>query len=300
MHHYTLHTSLTFPLSGDPNSRELNTTQIPNLAFTNDALLYSIYFITALHLFKSEPSNSEALKAYHNYLDLAIRSHRADVAQLSSRNADPVCLTSSLIRFGSFAILQERSLDPYTPPIQWLHMNRGCAEVFRTAWFWIGNRETSIAAKGIKRTPDLTDTAALFAECNRQSLLHLLARHPHHQETEPWDAEIQEAYESTLSYIGGVQLAIAANNEEPRDICRRLIAFPGLIEKKRFYDLVEEAQPRALVVLAHYFALLARFRDIWWVGDAGVRELKAISGVLGGEWQEMIDWPMKAVEEIYS
>jgi hypothetical protein len=62
-----------------------------------------------------------------------------------------------------------------------------------------------------------------------------------------------------LSYIAAVKIAITAG-EEPDNTCRRLIAFPTLIPKE-FTVLVAEQQPRALVLLACYFALLARFRE---------------------------------------
>jgi hypothetical protein len=67
--------------------------------------------------------------------------------------------------------------------------------------------------------------------------------------------------------------------------------------EKSFIDSVEERRPRALVVLAHYFGLLARFRNFWWIGQAGPREVRAIQQIVEDEWQEMMEWPLKAIEE---
>ncbi|KJK86263.1 hypothetical protein H633G_09884 [Metarhizium anisopliae BRIP 53284] len=58
----------------------------------------------------------------------------------------------------------------------------------------------------------------------------------------------------------------------PGSVARRLVVFPLLVDA-RFVDMVDEKRPRALVVMAHYFALLAMLRGFWWVGDAGPREI---------------------------
>jgi hypothetical protein len=299
MHHWTLNTCLTFPLSGDPSVRDINTTILPNLALQNDALLYCIFFLAALHLIKTEAYSTEAAEAYQNYLDLTIRAHRIDVMSLSSSNADIVCLTANLLRLGSFAILPDRTLTPYSPPSQWMRMNQGSGAVHRATWPWIGENPASIANRAVvQKSPNLTDFDTLFQLSNRQSLLHLLTNPPG-VTPEPWSAEIQEAYEHTLSFIGAIQVALDTGIEGPSEILRRCIGFPSLIPKA-FFDLVEERRPRAFVILAHYFGHLASFKDIWWIGDAGAREVRAILGLLGPEWKEMMSWPVGEVEKIYS
>jgi hypothetical protein len=283
--------------SAESMFEETFATTIPSLAFEHDTLLYSIYTISALHLAKAEPHNLEAVEVYQKYLDLTLREHRNEVAHLSKANADAACLTSSFIRICAFAILQERPLSPYTPPTQWLQMTSGSVNVFREVWTWIADDEASIA-RGVvmRRTPILVPfNEALFQEGNRQGLLHLLRRSRTDESSEPWDADIQEAYKSTISYLGGIQIAIAAH-EAPADICRRLIVFPMMV-KKRFIELVEEQQPRALVVLAHFFALLARFGDFWWLGDTGKKEIRGIQTVLSDEWQDLMSWPLMTMEE---
>lgn len=150
----------------------------------------------------------------------------------------------------------------------------------------------------MQKSPNLTDFETLFALENRQSLLHLFTNPPG-IDPEPWSPETQEAYEHTLSFIGAIQVALDAGVEGPDQILRRCLGFPGLIPK-RFIDMVEERRPRALVILAHYFAYLARFREIWWIGDSGAREVRAIAGILAPEWREMMGWPVGEVERIYS
>lgn len=299
LHQYTTKTSLTLnlvdPGSAEPNLMEVWMSDVPNLAFNNDALLNIICAISALHAAKSNPQDLDAIDVYRNYLDLALREHSNDVADLTKRNADAACLTSSLFRIAAFAILQERLLVPYTPPMQWLQMTRGAGNVFNEAWEFIEDDDSSILLKMLKRTPVLKDSEPLFQESSRQGLLHLLHGNRTEQTLEAWSVEIEEAYSSTLSYIGSVQ-SLIDGGEKPQTVCRILIMFPYLIQKS-FIGLVHQQQPRALVILAHYFGLLTGFKDIWFIGDTGPREIRAIQAVLSEEWQDFMAWPLQALPE---
>lgn len=193
------------------------------------------------------------------------------------------------------AVLAERSLNPYVPPTDWFQMMLGSTEVFKTAWAWIGEDENSIARIVTKRKPDMSDAEALFRASNGEGFMHLLGRTPDDERAEPWDDEIQKTYMLVICYIGGLQIAIKANATAD-ELTRRALGF-ALVLPKKFIRLLEEERPRALVVMAHYFALLAKLRGIWWIGHTGRREIRAINSVLSGEWQRMIRWPLMAIEE---
>ena len=83
--------------------------------------------------------------------------------------------------------------------------------------------------------------------------------------------------------LGSVTDAIK-HNRPATELLRRLILFPYLISET-FITLVQEERPRALVVLAHLFGLLARFRDRWFIRDTGRREVLAIQAYLPRPWQ---------------
>ena len=118
----------------------------------------------------------------------------------------------------------------------------------------------------------------------------------HTDPLELWDNEIDHAYKVAVSYLGSVLIAIASGEETGSDLCRRIIGFPMLVHP-RFVSLVEEEQPRALVILAHYFALVARLRGLWWMGDSGRREVLGIQTVVPGEWQDAMTWPLESIQD---
>lgn len=62
-----------------------------------------------------------------------------------------------------------------------------------------------------------------------------------------------------------------------------------------FVDLLSQEQPEALVILAHYAALLHRNRHVWLIGDGGQFLIESICGSLGYEWQKWLEFPLAAL-----
>ncbi|OJJ60290.1 hypothetical protein ASPSYDRAFT_197543 [Aspergillus sydowii CBS 593.65] len=58
----------------------------------------------------------------------------------------------------------------------------------------------------------------------------------------------------------------------------------------RYLELVREKKPLALIIFAHYCAVLHHLRDRWWMGDWGSRLVKEISQLLGPERMGSILW----------
>lgn len=132
----------------------------------------------------------------------------------------------------------------------------------------------------VKSSPHPEDSG-LFSQGNKDAFLVLLSREiPGDEE---WNQETRDTYEKTLDYIGTMYLAVEAG-EDFLGICRRMMAFPLFIPKK-FIDFLEEQRPRALIVLAHFFAFAAGREDIWWISNIIEREREGIRTKLPVEWQ---------------
>jgi hypothetical protein len=177
-------------------------------------------------------------------------------------------LTSTLLRICTFALLQERVLEPYVPPIEWLHMNSGTGAGLAVAsWKFIKDDQNSlmrslmINVPGLnKDAPKLRDDDLIFKESNREDLNHVLRRTPENEANEVWNEEVQYAISSTLSYVGSVLKAIAAKESEPV-LFRRLIIFPTTVEKS-FIALIEERNPgrwSCWLIILHFWRGLVTF-----------------------------------------
>ncbi|PWY70775.1 hypothetical protein BO83DRAFT_379504 [Aspergillus eucalypticola CBS 122712] len=66
-----------------------------------------------------------------------------------------------------------------------------------------------------------------------------------------------------------------------------------------FIVLLQEHNPLALVILAHYCVVLHQLRDRWWIASWGQRVLDIIAGILGPAWKSSIAWPVHAVKGQY-
>lgn len=305
MQNYLQHLAQPFPVSPNKEWQHLFNHVIPGLALApcRENLLYALLTVSASHLLLTEPDDMELFGARQSYLILAMREQRKMVESLSAETADAVCFTSLLLLINSFSMMRERTLDPYVPPLEYLHMGRGAGTVI---WLSIeaaiksGNFENSSMYVIAKAYPRFGEDQSYFSPHNRKDFDGVLNQVL--SSGEVWDGPTREAYEKALSYVGSIQNAIRTG-EPTYAVCRRIQAFPLLISSK-FLAFLEEQRPRALVVLAHFFATLVQVRGdgVWWLskdGDGGEsiakREIRAIRKVLPPKWQPLLVWPLDMV-----
>ncbi|KAL4879181.1 C6 zinc finger domain protein [Aspergillus karnatakaensis] len=81
-------------------------------------------------------------------------------------------------------------------------------------------------------------------------------------------------------------LAMLSKGGEPTMIALRWM----FLIPSRYIELVREKKPLALIIFAHYCAVLHHLRDRWWMGDWGTRLVKEISQLLGPERLASILW----------
>lgn len=295
MHLYLTETGPSLPI--DDKTYRVFANMVPKLALDSEALLYSIYALAAIHSLICKIDDSfDGLDVHRQYLAMALHEHSKEITELSESNFEAICLTSHLLRICTFATLRFRSREPYTPPLEWILITATTQALFNKSWSIILAHPESIVAGMVKSSPIIYDAQARFGETQRQGLEYILERDAEDVVFEPWDMEIQDAYETTLSYIGGVLLLLHPKdgNGDRDDARRRLVIFP-MVVKKKFLDLTQEIRPRAMVIMAYYFSMLV-IEKLWWVGDVGKQEVQGISRNLPAKWHKMVEWPLRVVE----
>lgn len=291
-------------------SLDLFAKAIPRMALKSDGLLYSVYAFAALHQTKTTggedpyvPSPASIALARENhrfYLELAFHHHHQEVTQISRANVDILVMTAHLMRLIAFVVLSERTLEPYAPPLEWLRITRSHAWLLRASWDLVDGDSTTQTARLIRSTPVVWDYDEREGANNRKGLEHiLLVRHDEsgYSDDDPsaWSKSDRHAYETALSYIGGIWQAIK-RKDQLGSIGRRLVLFP-LFVKQRFIELVGQNRPRALVILARYFALITTLKSFWFIGHTGRREVRAIAANLPPHWQDLMEWPLQTVDQ---
>lgn len=304
MQNYYLNMQTPFPVSPAPDWRCLWTKTVPEMALHHDNILHAMLASSATNLLRSNPDDKELFTARQHYFISALQAQRQEVAKLTVDNAEVVCFASLLISITSFAMLKERSLDPYQPPMEWLQVGRGAGTVI---WQSV---DTIMTQSKESDHPNLMVVSgaypyfgrdeSYFSPEMRRSFDGVLTQHL--PSGDNWsDKETRDAYEKALSYVGSIQMGI--NNGEPvYAVSRRIQAF-ALVAPPKYIELLGMQRPRALVIMAHFWATVAQVHTVWWLGEENAmgeettarREIRAINGVVPPKWSTTMVWPLDVV-----
>ena len=139
--------------------------------------------------------------------------------------------------------------------------------------------------------PDLRDPGPLFRLENREHLAYLLAP----VADDRVDASNRRVYEDTLSYIGIFHKGILEGFDAPLGTQRRILAFPSRIPQQ-FVDFVADGKPRAVAILAHFFAIMKLAEDkLPWLKDIARTQVPVLCEVLPERWRSLVEWPLQVV-----
>lgn len=78
-------------------------------------------------------------------------------------------------------------------------------------------------------------------------------------------------------------------------VIRRLIhTFPTAVSAQ-FVELLKQHDPRAMIVLGYYFAVLKMADDVWYLRGRAEWEIKGITDKLPEAWKPYMAWPLKVL-----
>lgn len=264
---------------------------MPRLAIDYEPLLNGIMALATLYITVNNmegPIPVEQLKMHRAfYLEATLQEHRRAIGIMNREIADPASFTSVLLSLDAFASLRERPMRPYEPPLQWLHMCKGVMNVFRVAMDLVGDDPTARINIVSERSSSIYEPALIFRESNRAKFPYLMERLGDESE------EDHEAYSATISFLGAIMTA-KEEGQKLSMIARRVLVFPILFPTK-FIELLGGHKPRALTIMAHFFAIAASCSSNWWIGTTPSREIHAISDQLGPQWDSYMSWPLSQV-----
>lgn len=231
------------------------------------------------------------------YLNLAIGQQRDAVANINSRNANAIFMSTILLQYQAFKNTlgrEERSV--YSPPLQWLRMAKAITAVAQTAWPLIIKDSVMDFMIQAQNEPNFLDYKAIFSPTNYQGNPAFEALLDFKKYPEPsFDEETKSLYELVMGYVGGCWRGIL-RREETRVIVRRLMGL-GPLSPVRFIDFIEQRRPRALAILAHHFSMARFVDDHWLFKGFAERQVRGIRGLLPESWQWAMDWPERVLTD---
>ncbi|KAI1291417.1 hypothetical protein F5Y03DRAFT_33623 [Xylaria venustula] len=110
-----------------------------------------------------------------------------------------------------------------------------------------------------------------------------------------WVKDSQELDQGTLRVcLDAIELLQVGldevSNAKSRVRAHQMAFIWSICTEAEFNDLVRKQLPQALVVLAHYTALLHHSKDLWQIGDSGSRFLQTICNILGASYADQLSW----------
>ncbi|EXL39539.1 hypothetical protein FOCG_17851 [Fusarium oxysporum f. sp. radicis-lycopersici 26381] len=296
MHHYTNVTSKTL-LTNSPAAEDIWQRAVPEMAFSGNSRTYladAILSVAALHLRSLSPNDKALVRASHAYSASSLSAFGASLGSgITPDNAEALFLTATLIAFQASAsrifvkddgdVALGDSSNQYAPPLSWFHAFQGVKAVVANSWRWIHH-------SGIVKA--VIDSQFGFR-------LNLSTRSPDsffgHMLEGLADELMNEdpllVPSTTQAYLHAVSVLNWAHKNYH---AAAALTFPATASK-RYVDLVDARRPRALVILACFFALLKRMDNVWWLQDVARREVTGLVSLLepGSKWWRHLEWPIR-------
>ena len=289
MHQWTIEVMQPFVVDNLTDFGKIWHVEIPRLALENDNLMYALLSFSATRTCRQYPDDRELLQARTKYWLMALREQRNAISDPTKAEASS--FAAFLLTLNAFAMIQDRDLTPYVPPLEWLELGRGTSSVLPAPELLdlnpklkvIVNTTAPIWQNEVPYYVDGDDPYGATLTTNLDS-------------SELSDPEVYDVYSKTLNHIRAFRTGVRIG--EPWYVhIRRTCMFPWIIPPK-FVDLLREERPRALVLLACFFSAVAQSQAFRYLGGtmlgraAMEKEVLAINDTVPEEWRTLMIRPL--------
>lgn len=292
MHHYTTTASLSF--ADYDVYRPIWQVAVPREAQSYQFLMHIILALSAMHIrHLRHPHNLQALRykeLAHKHYQNAVTSFRSKVLEMDASNTSAVFAFSHLSLYFSFGSAQFANISQMQDPIGELLdifvLLRKAMDNLTLAWDLV---EAGSMAIFLQRGPLITDRRYLPAEISMG--LELME-----QTCQQFIESSQVGPIATETYRTAIQqlwdsFVMAQTKKKDWAMTLRFI----MILPERFSGYLQQREPLALIILAHFCVILHRAPTRWWAEGWSTHVVGAVFEALPQDWRYAISWPMKEV-----
>lgn len=317
--YYAYTVARTFPFSNTERGLQLHADVVPQASLRCSNLLNVMYAYALLHMhiqsvwYGQIPRNAgffedlgvrmdhiqspaddgrvDLLTLHREYLSTALQGQRDVVSDIDHKNADGICMAA--IFLAQIALVHSAQVnyeEVYDIPTDWFRLQASFGACLKHSRPLL-NMESATSML-IHSLPNIDNQ-----NLDRYDLgvFRDLVEWRPGEGAEPTDNRTRETYRICVAYVETVYKRIA--EKEPwHSLGRRILAFPNVGESA-FLSLLEDKQPRALVILAHILAMMKRLELGWWIfKDVPDYHVRGIAAIVPAEWQWAMEWPMRVLE----
>ncbi|KAE9972031.1 hypothetical protein EG328_005253 [Venturia inaequalis] len=301
MNHYTFMHMTGTSCQHDPRVRQMWVYDVPQRAVGCEFLMQAILSFAALHLHIHKPDDNKMKLLSHHYFGSALRMLMLQISSIGPQNADMAFAASVMIQFQVFMSWKDpccHGRAVYKPPIQWLEMCQGVSSILKSA---LSNVQSSFMKPLLDAGPN-TISGVAIGPAAPTSPASPGPPELYEEGFSLWGSFLQEdisdegvSLKKTFDLIHSLYLAHTSG--EPLSASRRrLLTFPNALSAT-FIALLRDSDPRAMITLCYYFAVMKLSADIWWFNGRPEFEINGVWSILGDEWKMYMAWPMKMVAE---
>ncbi|KAF2496161.1 hypothetical protein BU16DRAFT_608848 [Lophium mytilinum] len=331
IHHFLTRTSST--LATHNPTQEVWQVAIPQIAVANPYLIHGIIAATSLHLSELH-EEVESKKAFANIaarqMDLSLSKYRNQLFNITAENCNALFACSILTIIFQFRAFRDESaallslanlkdVDMLWVAAQLrtvslgllMNMRGGARAILSPSWSWISKGPLAdIAERNWWPTDRTLRSPRHFEEDHRLHDLEELWMIP----GQPYKNE-HGVLGTALQDLRDTYALVAQLTDDPTAV--GVITYPykrgaddaglGTLKDRgaifkwpvglslEFMALVEQNNPHAFVIIAHWAVLLHRISDLWFLEGVASNFVATAASLLGKDSRSCIEWPIREI-----
>lgn len=280
LHFWLVNTSITITVQ---DSIYMWQNVVVELGFRHHFLLHGILAVAATHkagIFPSERDDLLLQSASH--IEIGLRTFRTCLETPLPATCVPVFVMAGLLSIQNLGAAQANPpVDPIGHLCLWMLMVRGARSTVQQNWNLLRCSEISGLLLGHERLSDDTDE---FVEMDSlKSLVEQVAQ----------GATEREIYLDCVDQLRAVLLGVRcmSDRQQTSSMCSSWAA----TIHEGYRELLDQRQPLALVIVAHFATLFSHCRRIWCYRNWDFWIMNAVQSELPTEFEPWLDWPRKQI-----
>lgn len=284
--------------------------QLPRIAFRRHTILHLILAISALHLARSEPNQSaDLVHRAESHMNVGLRRATHDISSLDEENCAELYITTILICTYTFAkkpgprnLLvvaegQESAWWELFRGVRLIVERIGLPTILARLASDVGPTD-AVSHKeppNTQREAEVTITDPLNWEVAFDSLSGLIDHTPPDQ---------QGVYQATFNMLKWCfHDTFGATNHRTivNPKFQTIMAWLYVLDDQ-YVNMLKEADPVAMILLAHFAILLQTLEAVWFLDGWSSHILQGVHGILEEtsqeQWLQWLEWPQTQVQNL--
>jgi hypothetical protein len=293
MHHFTSVVALDLANDQTPEARAVWQVHAVKLGFKHHFLLRGILAISAFHLgFLHPERKAEYAVIGSSHQSIGLTEFQATLPHVNGNNCHALFAFSCLIIVLAFASsTKDKARDLNSEVLHWFYLLRGAnivlnmhSETIRCSFLKpLVDEMAHIENTAAYRFPHTEQITKLFRICNSKGQ----------------DQESAQAYDLAIHSLLSTFIQVSLLRDRGHGTVLATFVWPINLSP-RFLDLLEEKQPEAIIILAHYCVLIywsesVEVNETWFIMGWAKYMLETIREIVPESWQEYLQWPQAMI-----